>query len=144
MEVAAAGWVAVLHGLTVAFVLTGSLLALRWPRVLWLHVPVGLTVLALYLTGSDCPLTALELWLRQRAGQPGYADGFIGHYLTDPWGLSLPAASTQVGLAVIAFLPNVVGYGLLLTRSFGGPVAVRPRKPVVSSGRDQDPADLVQ
>ena len=31
--------VALLHAAAVLFMLTGSLLALRWPRVLWLHVP---------------------------------------------------------------------------------------------------------
>ena len=32
--------VAVLHAAAVLFMVTGSLLALRWPRLLWLHVPV--------------------------------------------------------------------------------------------------------
>ena len=45
--------VALLHAAAVLFMLTGSLLALRWPRLLWLHVPVSLAILGLYLTGSD-------------------------------------------------------------------------------------------
>ena len=109
--------VAVLHGAAVLFMLTGSLLALRWPRFLWLHVPVSLVILGLYLTGSDCPLTALELELRQRAGEPGYRGGFIGHYVTEPLGFPIHATSTQVGIYVLAFLPNLIGYGLLATRS---------------------------
>jgi hypothetical protein len=109
--------VAVLHGAAVLFMLTGSLLALRWPRVLWLHIPVSLAILGLYLTGSDCPLTALELELRQRAGEPGYRGGFIGHYVTDPLGFPIHATSTQIGIYVLAFLPNLIGYGLLVTRS---------------------------
>jgi hypothetical protein len=108
--------VAVLHGAAVLFMLTGSLLALRWPRVLWLHVPVSLAILGLYLTGSDCPLTTLELQLRQRAGEPGYRGGFIGHYLTEPMGFPIAATSTQIGLYVVAFALNVIGYGLLVTR----------------------------
>jgi hypothetical protein len=108
--------VAVLHGAAVLFMLTGSLLALRWPRVLWLHIPVSLAIFGLYLTGSDCPLTTLELWLRQRAGGAGYRGGFIGHYITDPLGFPIHATSTQIGIYVVAFLPNLVGYGLLLAR----------------------------
>jgi hypothetical protein len=108
--------VAVLHGLVVAFMLTGSLLALRWPRVLWLHVPVALAILALYLTDSGCPLTTLELDLRERAGMPGYRDGFIGYYLTEPWGFPIAETSTQVGVYLTAFVPNIVGYGLHLAR----------------------------
>ena len=108
--------VAVLHGAVVAFMLVGALLALRWPGVLWAHVPVSLAILALYLTGSDCPLTTWELALRDRAGEPVYRGGFIGHYLTEPLGFPIEATSTQVGISVIAVVPNLVGYGLLAAR----------------------------
>lgn len=107
--------VAVLHAAAVLLMLTGSLLALRWPRVLWLHVPLALAILALYATGSDCPLTTWELALRAEAGEPGYRGGFIGHYVTEPLGFPIEAPSTQAGIYVVAFLPNVVGYALLVT-----------------------------
>jgi len=106
--------VAVLHAGAVLFMLTGSLLALRWPRLLWVHVPLSLAILALYLSGSDCPLTRSELALRAGAGEPGYTGGFIGHYVTEPLGLPIGAPSTQAGIYVLAFLPNVVGYSLLV------------------------------
>jgi len=112
--------VAVLHAAAVLFMLTGSLLALRRPWVLWVHVPVALTILALYATGSDCPLTTWELALRDGAGEPGYRGGFIGHYITEPLGFSIEATSTQVGILLVAFLPNVVGYGLLVRRRLRG------------------------
>ncbi len=108
--------VALLHAAAVLFMLTGSLLALRWPRVLWAHVPVSLVILGLYVTGSDCPLTALELFLRERAGEPRYTGGFIGHYVTEPLGFPVTAGSTQIAIYVVAFLPNIVGYGLLARR----------------------------
>ena len=109
--------VAVLHGAAVLFMLGGSLLALRWPRVLWLHVPVALAILALYLTNSDCPLTTWELDLREAAGESRYRGGFLGHYVTEPLGFPIEATSTQVGIYVVALLPNVIGYGLLATRA---------------------------
>jgi hypothetical protein len=108
--------VAVLHAAVVLFMLTGSLLALRWPSVLWLHVPVAVAILVLYATGSDCPLTTWELALREDAGEPGYRGGFIGHYVTEPLGIPIEAPSTQVGVYVVAVLPNVIGYGLLGAR----------------------------
>jgi hypothetical protein len=120
-----AALVAVLHGASIAFMLTGSLLALRWPRVLWLHVPVSLAILVVYVTGSDCPLTTWELALRKGAGEPGYRDGFIGHYLTEPMGFPIEATSTQIGVYVMAFLPNVVGYGLLGARRLHDRAAAR-------------------
>ena len=116
MLLAAACVVAVLHGLLVALMVTGSLLALRWPRVLWAHVPVALAILVLYATNSDCPLTALELWLREQAGEPRYRGGFLGHYVTEPMGFPIRATSTQVGIYVTALLPNAIGYGLHAAR----------------------------
>ena len=112
----AASAATLLHGAAVLFMLTGSLLALRWPRVLWLHVPVSLAILGIYLTGSDCPLTTWELDLREQAGEPGYTGGFIGHYITEPLGFPIEATSTQLGVYALALLPNLIGYGLLLTR----------------------------
>ncbi len=109
--------VAVLHAAAILGMLTGSLLALRWPRVLWLHIPLSLAILAIYVTGSDCPVTTLELWLRRRGGGSGYRAGFIGHYITERLGFPIHATSTQIGIYAIAFLPNVIGYGLLLARA---------------------------
>jgi hypothetical protein len=119
--------VALLHAAAVLFMLTGSLLALRWPWVLWLHIPVSLAILGLYLTGSDCPLTNLELALRERAGEPGYTGGFIGHYATEPLGFPIQAPSTQVGIYVLAFLPNLIGYGLLLRQHARSRTPLRSR-----------------
>jgi hypothetical protein len=119
--------VALLHATAVLFMLTGSLLALRWPRVLWLHVPVSLAILGLYLTGSDCPLTTWELALREQAGEPGYTGGFIGHYITEPLGFPIEETSTQVGIYVVAFVPNLIGYGLLLARHLRNRALTRAR-----------------
>jgi hypothetical protein len=114
--VLSAALVAVLHGAVVAFMLVGALLAVRWPRVLWAHVPVSLAILGLYLTGSDCPLTTWELALRERAGEAGYRGGFIGHYVTEPLGFPIEAASTQIGIYAVAFTLTGLGYGLLAAR----------------------------
>jgi hypothetical protein len=114
--------VAVLHAAAVLFMLTGALLELRWPWVLWIHIPLSLAILGIYLTGSDCPLTNLELALRARAGEPGYTGGFIGHYATEPLGFPIHATSTQVGIYVLAFVPNVIGYSLLVRNRLRGRV----------------------
>ena len=110
--------VAVLHAAVVLFLLTGALLALRWPRLLWLHVPVVLAIFGLYLTGSDCPLTDWELALRQAAGEPGYDGGFIGYYVTEPLGFPIEAASTQFAIYATPFLLNLVAYGIHAARSW--------------------------
>ncbi|MGY1712025.1 DUF2784 domain-containing protein [Geodermatophilus sp. SYSU D00758] len=108
--------VAVLHGAAVLLMLTGSLLALRWPRLLWAHAPVALAVLGVHLAGAPCPLTVLEDALRARAGAPPLPDGFLGTYAYGPLGLDQAATGTQVGTYVLAVGLNALGYGLLATR----------------------------
>ena len=108
--------VALLHGLAVLFMLTGALLAVRWPRLVLLHAPVALAILAVNLAGVDCPLTDLELALR---GTDGYDGGFLGHYFFGPLGLDEHAPGTQLGVYATAFGLNALGYGLLGTRSWG-------------------------
>jgi hypothetical protein len=112
--------VAVVHGLAVLFMLTGALLAVRWPRLVLLHAPVALAILAVNLAGADCPLTDLELALR---GPAGYDGGFLGHYVFGPLGLDERTAGTQLGMYATAFGLNALGYGLLIRRSWGVPRA---------------------
>jgi hypothetical protein len=110
--------VAVLHGTLVLFMVTGGLLGLRRHRLLYVHAPLTLAILGINLAGAPCPLTTLQLRLRAEAGEPPYRDGFIGHYLVEPLGLHLHGAGVQAGLYAIALGPNVIAYGLLLTRAF--------------------------
>ena len=79
---AAADLVLVVHLAFVLFVVLGGLLALRWRRVAWVHVPVALYGATIEFLGFVCPLTPLEIWLRRRGGEAGYEGGFIEHYIT--------------------------------------------------------------
>jgi hypothetical protein len=113
--------VAVVHALAVLLLLVGGLAALRRPRVLWLHAPVAVAILAVYLAGADCPLTTLELRLRAEAGAVVYDGGFLGHYLFEPLSLDVAATSTQAGIYAVAFGLNALAYGALAVRHFRGP-----------------------
>ncbi|MGY1699615.1 DUF2784 domain-containing protein [Geodermatophilus sp. SYSU D00766] len=115
--------VAVLHAAVVLVMLTGALLAMRWPRLVLLHAPVALAVLTVNLAGAPCPLTTLELALRERAGAAPYEGGFLGHHVFGPLGLDVGSAAVQVGLYSAAFGLNALGYGLLAAR-------VRAHRPV--------------
>ena len=107
-----------LHFALIAFVLTGSLLALRWPGLLWAHVPVALAVLVVHVAGQPCPLTVWELDLLAAAGAPGYEDGFIDHYLLEPFGApDVHTTAAQIGIPVVALVPNLIGYGLHVRRA---------------------------
>lgn len=69
------------HFLFAAFAVFGGLLLLRDVRWAWLHVPAVLWSSLVNLMGWTCPLTPVEKDLRVRAGQSGYAGGFIQHYV---------------------------------------------------------------
>ena len=112
-----AGAVAVLHGAVVLFMLTGSLLALRQPGLVRVHAPVALVVLGINLAGAPCPLTTVELALRERAGAAPYDGGFLGHFVFGPLGLDVRSAAVQAGMYTVALGLNAVGYGLLLART---------------------------
>ncbi|SDN81746.1 DUF2784 family protein [Geodermatophilus sp. DSM 45219] len=109
--------VAVVHALAVVLMVTGALVALRRPWVLLLHAPVAAAILAVNLVGAPCPLTTLELSLRERGGGEPYGGGFLGHYALAPLGLDVGSPAVQAGVYVVAATPNVVGYGLLAARA---------------------------
>jgi len=111
-----ANLVAGIHLLLIGVMLIGGLLAWLWPRMLWLHIPCAVGILAVNLLGADCPLTTMELALRTAGGQPGYDGGFISHYLIEPWHpLGITATVRQV-IYGIAIVPNVIAYAGLLVR----------------------------
>ena len=98
------------HLVFIAFVVVGGFLVLRRPWVAWLHLPAVAWVAWLEFTGAICPLTPLENTLRTRAGEAGYAGGFIDHYLMPviyPVGLT-PQIQTMLGIAVLVL--NVIVY----------------------------------
>lgn len=103
-----------IHFAFVLFVALGGLLALRWPRVAWAHVPAALWGAFIEFSGGICPLTPLENELRIRGGEAGYAGDFIGRYvfaLMYPEGLT---RTSQVALGSLVVIANVVIYGRLL------------------------------
>jgi hypothetical protein len=96
--------ITVFHAAFVAFVVLGGFLVLRWRRVAWLHVPSFVWGAVVELTGWICPLTPLEKHVRARAGEAGYAGGFVDHYVLRalyPEGLT-PRIQLVLGTLVLA------------------------------------------
>lgn len=111
-----AGAVAVVHLLAVALLLSGALLALRWPRLLPLHLLVAGTILAVNLAGADCPLTDLEQALRAAAGEAPYAGGFIAHYLVEPLHPAGITPAVSLAIYAVALAPNLLAAVLFAAR----------------------------
>ena len=102
--------VVLVHMAFVAFVVAGGVLALRWPRVAWVHLPAALWGAMIALVGWICPLTPFENWLRVRGGAAAYDTGFLEHYLLP---VLYPVAMTrglQIGAGVFVVLVNAVVY----------------------------------
>ena len=108
--------VLVLHGLFVAFVLVGGFLALRWPRLMWAHVPAAVWGVLIEFAGWVCPLTPLENELRAQAGEAGYAGGFVEHYIMRALYPGELTPSVRWLLGGFALAVNVVAYVLVWRR----------------------------
>jgi hypothetical protein len=61
--------VVLVHVVFVIFTILGGLLAARWRRLAWIHLPAVIWGAIVELFGWVCPLTPLENWLRQRGGE---------------------------------------------------------------------------
>ena len=107
-----ADMVVVVHFAFIVFVAIGSFLALKWPRLVWLHVPVAVYATVIVTIGFTCPLTPLEKHLRERAGQVAYDGGFVDRYLE---GVIYPDRFIVLARLLVALL-IVVGYTLLVRR----------------------------
>ena len=114
----AADAVLLFHLAFIVFAVFGGLLALQWHWMPWLHLPAVAWAFYVELTGSFCPLTAIENSFRLSAGQSGYAGGFVEHYL---FPLVYPPGLTReiqwvlaAGMAGI----NIAVYGWLTFRQY--------------------------
>jgi hypothetical protein len=99
----------VLHLGFAVFVAAGGFLALRWPSVVWLHLPAAAWGVIIELTGWICPLTPLEQAWRIRAGSAAYEGDFVARYVAPflyPTGFSRDA-QVVLGLAVLALIVAV-------------------------------------
>jgi hypothetical protein len=98
----------------VGFVVLGGLLALRWPRAAWVHLPAAVWGVWVEFTGRMCPLTPLEGWLRRQGGGTGYSASFVEHYVLP---VLYPAALTrelQWALGGIVIAVNAAVYAVVL------------------------------
>jgi hypothetical protein len=108
--------VLVFHLAFVLFVVLGGLLVLRWPRLMWVHLPAAVWGVLIELAGWICPLTPLEKRLRRMGGEAGYEGGFIEHYVVAvlyPRGLT---RGVQLGLGLAVLAITVAVYWRVLSR----------------------------
>ncbi len=112
----AAEVIVILHLGFIIFVVVGALLVLKWRWAIFLHIPAALWGALIEFQGWGCPLTPLEKSLRAAAGQAGYPEGFIGHYLLP---IIYPGSLTrelQITFGLIVVAVNLAIYGWVIVR----------------------------
>lgn len=117
MAALAADAVVLLHLAFVAFAVAGGFLVVRWPRLVWAHVPALAWGVWIELSGGVCPLTPLENALRRAANEATYAGGFVERYVVPvlyPPGLT---RETQGWLAAGLVAVNAIAYGWVWRKS---------------------------
>jgi hypothetical protein len=106
----------ILHLAFILFVIAGGLLWIRWRWAPLLHLPAAAWGAYVELAGAHCPLTLLEKHFRLLAGQSGYPQSFVEHYLLP---VIYPAGLTrdiQFVLGGVVLLSNLLIYAWLIRR----------------------------
>ena len=130
----AADLVLYLHAAFVVFVVAGLLLIVighfagwRWVRNGWFrlaHLAAIVIVVMQAWLGVLCPLTTLEIWLREQAGDAIYPGAFIAHWVDYFLYYDAPAW---------VFAACYTAFGLIVLSSW---IWVRPRPVTKNQGRD--------
>jgi hypothetical protein len=117
LERIAADAVLVVHFGFVVFVVLGGVLLIRWPRLVWVHLPAAAWAVLVELNGWICPLTPLEVSLRKASGEAGYSGDFLEHYLVAllyPEGLT---RATQIVFGILVVAVNIAVYLVVVRRA---------------------------
>jgi Protein of Unknown function (DUF2784) len=105
-----------IHLAFILFAAAGALLAIRRPWIAFIQIPAAMWGGGIEISGKICPLTFLENHFLMMAGQSGYKEDFVSHYLLFliyPTGLT---REIQYLLALVVVFFNIMIYGLLVYR----------------------------
>jgi len=125
-----ADFVVIIHFLFITVVVFGGLLAIKWRKMIRIHLPFLIWGIFIELSGWICPLTPLEIWLRRQAEVDIYQGGFISYYLVPiiyPSGLT---TNIQWLIAAGLIFLNVFVYAYIFW--------LRPKSRVTKAMRDKN------
>ena len=105
-----------LHLFFILFVVFGGLLMLRWRKAVWVHLPAVVWAIIVQWFVLICPLTPLEITLRNLGGEAGYEGDFIEHYLVSILYINVgPVIHTLIALFVAGL--NIFVYWFVFSKS---------------------------
>jgi hypothetical protein len=111
------------HFAFILFVVFGSLLVLARRWMIFLHLPALLYGMLSELLNIKCPVTPIEIWLRDSSFEAGYANGFLEPYLIPL--IYPPGWNQDFGNLMAALLLgfNLLVYSFVLFRRFQRKIA---------------------
>jgi hypothetical protein len=95
-----------LHAVYIAWVIFGTFLTRRRPRLAVLHVATLVYGTIIEIFGFWCPLTAIEQWLEVRGDVSAYRGLFLLHYLDNIVYPDIPP-NLLIAAAVVVCLSNL-------------------------------------
>ena len=107
--------VAALHSTFALFVVLGSLLVLRWPGFLWLHLLAVAWAAAVLTFDLPCPFTHWEKSLWRRGGREPYPEGFLQHHVLRSISSAEYSRRNHIAIGVGALVLNVLVYLVIFT-----------------------------
>jgi hypothetical protein len=110
--------VLVLHFTFVIFVALGGFVVLRWPPVMFLHLPAVVWGVLVECANWTCPLNPLEDWFRHLGGEvsTAYAKGFIDYYVSLIIQPENPTRGFQITTGLSALAVNLLIYAYIFYR----------------------------
>lgn len=109
-----------IHFLFIILVIAGGLLVIRWPKIAFVHLPAAIWGAVVEIGGFICPLTPLENYFRQLAGENPYEGDFIAHYLSQIIYPENLTATMQLILGIFVIVINIIFYALAIHRNRTG------------------------
>ena len=105
------------HFLFILFALFGGLLVIKYRKIIWIHIPLMFWASIVNLQPLLCPLTYLENYFLRLAGEQGYQQGFISHYLQSIiYPANLPH-NLAIYLGFVVLIVNTVIYSLVYQKN---------------------------
>ncbi len=108
--------VASVHIAYVVFVVTGSLLVLRWPSLVWIHLLAVVWAIATMSFDLGCPLTPWEKTFWRKGDRVPYEEGFLQHHVLRTRFPPEKSRRYHIAIGIGVLVLNSVVYYLILRR----------------------------
>ena len=108
----------IVHFSFILIVIFGGFFVYRKPFLAWLHIPMIFWAALVSLKGWVCPLTPLENYYRNIAGNAEYETGFIEHYLAPLIYPGFMDSNWGVILGISVIIWNLLMYSFILKKYF--------------------------